>query len=160
VGVDIKAPAQVLWDLGRFPYPWPDNSVDAVRMSHSLEHCDDLLAVVKEVHRILKPGGLFWVIVPHASGTGAFKLEHKHFFNRMTFGDIAAGCEHISTPVGPMFDEVSYRVRLVFGRPAGFLDPIRILDFLASHFPLHWEKTGVLPPDEIEWRGTKRVENT
>ncbi len=156
-GVDIKEPAEIRCDLNRFPYPWADNSVDAVRMSHSLEHCDDVVGVVREVHRILRPGGEFLVIVPHGRGLGAFKFEHKHFFSRMTFFDIAAGCTHISSPVGPMFREVSYRVRLVFGRPCSRWDPVRPLDAMASRAPLLWEKLGILPPDEIEWHGVKVV---
>jgi len=154
-GVDVKPPVDVIWDLGSFPYPWADNSIDAVRMSHSLEHCDNVVKVVREVCRILKPEGEFCVIVPHGRGLGAFKFEHKCFFSRMTFLDIAGGCVHMSSPVGPMFRETSYRVRMVFGRPRNRLDPVRILDFLASRVPLLWEKIGVLPPDEIEWHGIK-----
>lgn len=50
--------------------PWPvaDNSVDAVRASHVLEHIpvgyDDRIKVMNEVHRVLRPGRYFEIIVP------------------------------------------------------------------------------------------------
>lgn len=47
--------------------PVPDDSVDAVRASHVLEHVPagpDRIDVFNEVHRILKPGATFTVILP------------------------------------------------------------------------------------------------
>jgi 2-polyprenyl-3-methyl-5-hydroxy-6-metoxy-1,4-benzoquinol methylase len=42
----------------------PDNSFDAVLMSHVLEHLSDPFTEIAEVMRVLKPGGLFQVVVP------------------------------------------------------------------------------------------------
>lgn len=47
--------------------PVPDGSVDAVRASHVMEHIlagKDRLYVMNEVHRVLRPGGEFEIIVP------------------------------------------------------------------------------------------------
>ena len=41
------------------------DSFDAVNMSHVLEHVPDLEPTLMEIHRILKPGGLFCVEVPN-----------------------------------------------------------------------------------------------
>ena len=41
------------------------NSFDAVNMSHVLEHVPDLEPTLFEIHRILRPGGLFCVEVPN-----------------------------------------------------------------------------------------------
>jgi predicted SAM-dependent methyltransferase len=45
-------------DLTKFPWPFEDQSVDAVAMFHFLEHVDDVERTVMEAHRILKKGGL------------------------------------------------------------------------------------------------------
>lgn len=37
--------------------PFEDNSFDVVMANHLLEHVDDDLAVMKEFHRVMKPGG-------------------------------------------------------------------------------------------------------
>ncbi|MEU9323201.1 methyltransferase domain-containing protein [Streptomyces canus] len=54
--------------------PWPtlDNSVDAIRASHVMEHIpagQDRIDVMNEAHRVLKPGGIFEIIVPLMVGT-------------------------------------------------------------------------------------------
>lgn len=49
------------------PWPTADNSVDAVRASHVLEHIPagaDRIFVMNEAHRVLKPGRTFEIIVP------------------------------------------------------------------------------------------------
>ena len=51
--------------------PWPtlDNSIDAIRASHVLEHVpagQARIDIFNEAHRVLKPGGIFEVILPLA----------------------------------------------------------------------------------------------
>ena len=65
-GVDI------VHDILKPPYPFPDNHFDYILASHVLEHIpqqlnetDGLLLVVAELHRILKPGGVLEVRGPH-----------------------------------------------------------------------------------------------
>ncbi|MDQ1522176.1 MAG: hypothetical protein QOE47_100 [Pyrinomonadaceae bacterium] len=47
---------------------YPDNHFDAVTMSAILEHLYDPYATLKEVFRVLKPGGLFWFDAPNEDG--------------------------------------------------------------------------------------------
>lgn len=54
--------------------PWPtgDRTVDAIRASHVMEHIPagaERIAVMNEAHRVLKPGGVFEIIVPFMVGT-------------------------------------------------------------------------------------------
>lgn len=54
--------------------PWPtgDNTVDAIRASHVMEHIpagQERIDVMNEAHRVLKPGGVFEIIVPLLVGT-------------------------------------------------------------------------------------------
>jgi predicted SAM-dependent methyltransferase len=53
---------------------WPaaDGTVDAIRASHVMEHIpagQPRIDVMNEAHRVLKPGGVFEVIVPFMTGT-------------------------------------------------------------------------------------------
>ena len=70
VNLDINAGQgiDVVHDLNIFPYPFPDNSFDEILAYSILEHVDDLMKTMAELHRILKPGGRLDVIVPHYNG--------------------------------------------------------------------------------------------
>ena len=71
----------VLHDLEVFPYPFPENEFDYIHCSHVLEHLADVIPVMKEFHRIAKPGGLVHISVPHFSGKTAYMdPSHKKFF--------------------------------------------------------------------------------
>jgi predicted SAM-dependent methyltransferase len=47
-------------------FPWPDNSVDIIYSSHTLEHFskEDGAKFISECHRVLKPSGIIRIIVP------------------------------------------------------------------------------------------------
>ncbi len=45
----------ILWDLNKFPYPFSDNEFDLIYASHILEHLNELIKVLEEIWRILKP---------------------------------------------------------------------------------------------------------
>jgi len=75
IGVE-RDPGHVAEAARRFPWvtvvegdaaelPFPDGAVDAVTLLDVLEHVADQDAVLAEVHRILRPGGMLVVSVPH-----------------------------------------------------------------------------------------------
>jgi hypothetical protein len=61
-------PDQVV-NLETLPWPWPDNAVDEVYLSHVLEHLGadsaTYLGIIKELWRVCKPDARITVIVPH-----------------------------------------------------------------------------------------------
>ncbi len=70
----------VLHDLEDFPYPFKDNTFDLIEADHVLEHLDKPLHVLRELHRISKPGGIIHIKVPHFS-RGFSHPEHKRGFD-------------------------------------------------------------------------------
>ncbi len=88
VGIDInsRTAADVIHDLNVFPYPLADSSFDEIYLDNTLEHLDDVIRVMEEVHRICKPGGLVKVIVPYFRSPWAFiDPTHKHYFTVNSF---------------------------------------------------------------------------
>jgi SAM-dependent methyltransferase len=66
VTADIESPlAQLKIDIHRIPLP--DNSFDVVLCNHVLEHVDDDIKAMKELYRVLKPGGFAILQVPFFS---------------------------------------------------------------------------------------------
>ena len=102
----------VVCDLSRTPWPWPDNSVDEIFSSHLFEHLH-ILPTMNECHRILKPGGTLEVVVPYAMSFLQFQ-DPTH-----------CSCWVETTPLYFVEDSVypSYytdrRFRLIFNRLCG-----------------------------------------
>lgn len=86
-GVDLL-PAKfvsVVCDVNR-GIPFRAGTVDAVYSSHFLEHVDDLEKTLLEFCRVLKPGGMLHVTVPHFSNPlGYSDYTHKRFFGYYSF---------------------------------------------------------------------------
>ena len=52
-----------------YSIPRPDASFDFVISSHCLEHCQNTLKMLNEWLRVLKPGGILFLILPHGDRT-------------------------------------------------------------------------------------------
>lgn len=85
VNVDLVPPADQLVDLSK-PWPWEDGSVDYVRAHDIVEHLSDKILTMNEAWRVLKPGGIFDIIVPTTDGRGAWQdPQHCSYWNRNSF---------------------------------------------------------------------------
>jgi len=141
-------------DLSILPWPWESNSVDEVLMEHILEHFERPEFILREVHRVLKPGGLLTVTAPHAEAIDAHYIDHKSFLSRLFFNGFCAPTPHYWVRRNACaFEEIKYRVQLFkFGR-------IRWtpFDLIASRFPIFWEMVSFGPfrPTEITWVARK-----
>lgn len=99
VGIDkfMSDEVDVVFDLdtihkGIF-LPYEESSVDEINCSHVLEHVENVIAVMNDFHRILKPvsedrksGGVLTIVVPHARSWTAFASPlHRNYFVPETF---------------------------------------------------------------------------
>lgn len=95
---DPASAADVVLDLDRFPYPFGDDTFERVEMSHILEHLEHTREVLSEVARILAPGGILVIRVPHFS-RGFTHWEHRRGFD-VTFSyyfrpGVSGGFSHL-----------------------------------------------------------------
>jgi SAM-dependent methyltransferase len=86
----------------------PDNSIACIHAYHFLEHLHNPLRMLMEINRVLIPGGLVNICVPHYSGSMAHQdLDHKHTFALETWGN-ALRCKYYTK------DRQGWRLRIHF----------------------------------------------
>lgn len=74
-------------DLEQTPWPFPDGGAKHINASHVLEHIRNLSGFMAECHRMLMPGGTFYIEVPHAGSTDLAFSDPTHVrqFTKHTF---------------------------------------------------------------------------
>ena len=79
-GIDL------VFDLNNHPWPIKAASVDEIIMNDVLEHLDDFMKSMEEIHRILKPQGFINLSVPYWNSTHRYMdPTHKYGFHENTF---------------------------------------------------------------------------
>lgn len=88
IGVDILnlPTVDIVADLNNGLPFFEDSSIDEIYSHHVLEHIDNLIHLIADVYRVLKPGGVFYGEVPHFSNPYFYSdPTHKNFFGIYTF---------------------------------------------------------------------------
>lgn len=154
IGVDYsdRHNADIVHDLNVFPYPLKDHEFDEIYLDNVLEHLDDPMRVMEEVHRISVPDGRVKVIVPYFRSVWAFiDPTHKHFFTVDSFAYYDP--EHV---ICQRYDYVKTRFKVekvVFNEtlPGGWLK--RMIVKLANSWPRGYEYylSHLIPLDDITY---------
>lgn len=87
VNVDLSPRADVSLNLDRDALPFEDDSVDLVFSYHALEHLENYLFALGEIHRVLKHGAALLVGVPYVTLTeyNLVNPYHRQNFNEHSF---------------------------------------------------------------------------
>ncbi|MEW6362528.1 MAG: class I SAM-dependent methyltransferase [Pyrinomonadaceae bacterium] len=94
IGLDSNpnTSADVIHDLGEFPYPFPDNEFDLIVARHVVEHVPDVMSFISELYRITKPHGRIHILTPHYTNPDwPNDPTHKNHINSYTFNTFIAG---------------------------------------------------------------------
>lgn len=89
IGMDnVSLPGvDVVHDLLDLPYPFDDENAEEIHLNHTLEHFTliDGQKVLREAYRILEPGGIIHIRVPHVFTIAAWAdPTHKSTFTFLT----------------------------------------------------------------------------
>lgn len=87
VNLDVaKLPGvNVVWDINKLPLPFKKEEFDEIYCKDVLEHVD-YIPLLKEIHRILRMGGIVKIRVPHFTSKNLYiDPTHKHGFSFDTF---------------------------------------------------------------------------
>jgi SAM-dependent methyltransferase len=103
----------VVWDLEKQPLPFADNSVDEVLANAIVEHINNFVPLMHELHRICKPGAKIHIMTSFYSAWGQYNdPTHVRFFGVHTFDYFKKGI--YSHEVGCDKDMFDCKVRLVY----------------------------------------------
>jgi SAM-dependent methyltransferase len=97
IGIDVnpRSDADVLHNLDVIPYPFPRNYFDEIVCDNILEHLNDVIQVMEELHRLAKPRALITVKVPFYPHRNAnTDPSHRHFFGVHSFDYFIEGTAH------------------------------------------------------------------
>ncbi|HUA61532.1 MAG TPA: class I SAM-dependent methyltransferase [Verrucomicrobiae bacterium] len=116
VGIDISpdSAADHVWNLDVYPWPLEDNRFTRIHMSHVIEHLDDPMRAMAEVHRVARDGADVFIVTPHFSSHNSYvDPTHKRHLAAGSFVYLT-GQDFPSFRGAPFAFEI-VRVELTFG---------------------------------------------
>jgi hypothetical protein len=86
VDANYRYKADVIHDLNSFPWPFADNEFSEVLAYDIVEHLDDVMATMNEIHRVSCHAATVRITVPHFSCSNAYTdPSHVHSFGYFSF---------------------------------------------------------------------------
>lgn len=88
VDLNPKVEPTYVHDLANTPLPMDSNRYNLILATHVMEHLyfEDVLRLMPELYRVLKPGGALLVAVPHGSSDDAWENpHHRSYWSERTF---------------------------------------------------------------------------
>lgn len=76
----------LLWNLEERPFPLPRHHFEIIYANDVVEHLEDLIGFMSEVHALLAPGGRVIITTPHFSCSNSFTdPTHRHHLSYFSF---------------------------------------------------------------------------
>jgi SAM-dependent methyltransferase len=118
----------VVADLDKGALPFRSGVFEVVGAFDVVEHVEDMVALMEEVHRVLKPAGMFRITTPHFSSANAYTdPTHRRALGLRSFRYFSSG------------DELAYYSRARFHvRVARLFFKGKVLGRLAFHIARLW----------------------
>lgn len=136
----------VVHNLNQFPWPLESGSFDVILMSQVIEHVEDVLKTMEEVHRVGRPGCLVKIFTPHFSSFNSW-TDPTHRWH-LAYRSFDLFCGHRSYDYTPVQFRLVSR-NFTFGKGALCL-PGR---FISACSPEIYEKyfAFIFPAKDIEF---------
>lgn len=153
-------------DLSIFPWPWKDESINAIYAYHIIEHFFGQKQFIEECLRILKKGALLHIIAPHSSYIPSIGcIGHYRTYSYDTFKQyLSVSCDMFKEP---KFETIYQNLRWWYTVTGDnvpkwmmfFIMPLNhIINFfiaLSPHMFENWWWPIVGGAREVEWIGRK-----
>ncbi len=154
IGLDANPAVKpdVLHSLESLPYPFETSYADEIYMDNSLEHLDNPIQVMEELHRVGKPGSTVKIIVPYFRSHWAFNdPTHKRFYSVEAFAHFDPA--HVYNKLYP-YSKCHYTVeRIVFNETIKRGLVYSLVKAVANKWPVRYEQhlSHFFPLDELSF---------
>lgn len=156
----VKLPGvDVVHNINKLPLPFRNNEFDEILCRHFLEHLADIDELMKELYRILKPGGVLKIIVPHFTCAGSWlDPQHKRPFGYFSFDFFSKDASYEAARLNTHEHAArfsSQKRRLIFGKKYQVWN--YVIEWIANKFPYVYEDTPlrIFPAIELKVELTK-----
>lgn len=135
-GVDVAAAADFGYRNPDTAYydghalPFPDASFDAVQCTEVLEHIPDPTETIREIHRVLRPGGRLFVTIPWSARFHYQPLDYHRYTPSMLRQLFASFPAPVIRPRGTDLSSIASKVVVGYARNVLALKPGRPVDWL------------------------------
>ncbi|UUX91683.1 class I SAM-dependent methyltransferase [Methanoplanus endosymbiosus] len=156
IGIDINpnTDADIIHDLNIFPYPFEESTFDEIYADNVIEHLDNPIKVMEELHRISKSGASIIIKVPYFRSRYAFiDPTHRHFFTVESFTYFDP--EHSHHTLFNYSEFMFETKKIIFDEnlyPKNLRHPIHsILKYFCDKYPVFYEHhlSHLVPLDEL-----------
>lgn len=155
IGVDrIRTKkTDIICDLNQ-GIPFRDNTFDLIFSSHTLEHLDDIVFTMEEIHRVAKPKAKVILILPFFSWSYTFQdVTHKHFFGYYSF-DTFTEMQNVEEKF-VHYSRVRFKIknrRILFAHyEKGTRGILKLFESFANRFPQGYQRlfAFIIPAVEV-----------
>lgn len=97
--------------------PFADDTFTQIHLRHVLEHSEDVIQVIEEIHRVARDGAIVNLVVPHGlTVRGIRDPTHYQQFSVRTIEHFCVGCSYLPS----WYSDASFELetgKIVAGRP-------------------------------------------
>ena len=151
IGIDVNpnSQAHVIHDLNSFPWPLPDDEFELIDCYHILEHLNDVVRTMEEIHRVGKKGAIVEVRTPHFSSLYSWQdPTHRYHFALDSFDYFTEETKHTRFYTDKHF--LILEKRIEFGKSLISLVPKFIARISVHKYEKHF--AFVFPANDLYFR--------
>ncbi|MDP3296463.1 MAG: methyltransferase domain-containing protein [Thermodesulfovibrionia bacterium] len=151
IGIDFSSNTgvDIVHDLNTFPYPFSNDVFDKVIVKNVIEHLNDIVKVMEEIHRISKNGAEVIITTPHFSSLYSWEdPTHKYHLALDSFDYFTENTKHTNFYSNKRFEVLEKKID--FGK--SLLSIISRFIFLLSKHKYEKHFAFLFPANQLYFR--------
>lgn len=86
IDINPRTSPDIIHDLNKSPWPFDDDTFDVIYCKDIIEHLEDVVKTMEEIHRVARAGARVFITTPHFSCSNSFTdPTHRHHLGFFSF---------------------------------------------------------------------------